>query len=81
MTPKRLALAIIALLYFSAGGLCLSEPQPTPEPTPQPWGQPTPEARWTKIIQRDDPRPFWLRLLLSLRYDFYHRDVRGGAEF
>jgi hypothetical protein len=77
MTPKRLALAIIALLYFSAGGLCLSEP----EPTPQPWGAPTPEARWTVIVQRDDPRPFWLRLLLSLRYDFYHRDVRGGAEF
>jgi hypothetical protein len=75
MTPKRLALAIIALLYFSAGGLCLSEPVPAP------WGQPTPEARWTKIIHRDDPRPFWLRLLLSIRYDFYHKDVRGGAEF
>jgi hypothetical protein len=75
MTSKHSALALIALLYFSAGGLCLSEPVPAP------WGQPTPEARWAAPVQRDDPRPFWLRLLLSIRYDFYHRDVRGGAEF
>jgi hypothetical protein len=68
---------LIALFTLGAGGLCLSEPQPTP----QPWGQPTPEARWTKIIQRDDPRPFWLRLLLSIRYDFYLKDISGGAVF
>jgi hypothetical protein len=77
MTPKRSALALVLALYFVAGGVCLSEP----EPTPQPGGQPTPEARWAKIIQRDDPRPFLIRLLLSIRYDFYHRDVRGGADF
>jgi hypothetical protein len=75
MTPKRLALAIIAVLYTAAGGLCLSEPVPAP------WGQPIPEARWAHPVQRDDPRPFWLRLLLSIRYDFYHKDVRGGATF
>ena len=71
MTPKRLALAIIALLYFSAGGLCLSEP----------WGAPTPLARFTHPVERDDPRPFLIRLLFSIRYDFYHKDVRGGATF
>jgi hypothetical protein len=75
MTSKHAALAIVAVLYSAAGGLCLSEPEP------RPWGQPTPEAKWTVIVQRDDPRPFLIRLLLSLRYDFYHRDVRGGADF
>ncbi len=75
LSPRLSALAIIALLYFSAGGLCLSEPVPAP------WGQPTPEAKWTVIVHRDDPRPFWVRLLLSIRYDFYHKDVRGGATF
>jgi hypothetical protein len=75
MTSKHSALAIIALLYFAAGGLCLSEPEP------QPWGQPTPLAKWAAPIQRDDPRPFWVRLFLSIRYDFVHKDVRAGATF
>lgn len=73
MRPKTAALAIIAFLYFSAGGLCLSENRPL--------FQPTPLAKWTEPIPRDDPRPFWLRLLLSIRWDFYHRDIRGGADF
>jgi hypothetical protein len=71
MTPKRAALAIIALLYLGTGGLCLSEP----------WGAPTPEAKWTAIVQRDDPRPFWLRLLTSIRWDWINKDIRGGADF
>jgi hypothetical protein len=66
---------LIALFTLGAGGLCLSEPEP------RPWGHPTPQARWTAPTPRDDPRPFWVRLLTSIRYDFYHKDVRGGAEF
>lgn len=75
MTPKRAALAIIALLYLGTGGLCLSEP------VQRPWGHPTPHAKWAAPVQRDDPRSFWVRLLLSLRYDLLHRDIRGGADF
>lgn len=75
MTPKRAALAIIALLYLGTGGLCLSEPET------RPLFQPTPLAKWAEPVQRDDPRPFWVRLLLSIRYDFQNRDIRGGAEF
>jgi hypothetical protein len=71
MTSKRLALVIIALLYFSAGGFCLSEP----------WGAPTPLAQYTQPIERDDPRPFWVRLLLSLRWDFLNKELRGGTTF
>jgi hypothetical protein len=66
-----LLLALIALVYFAAGGLCLSEP----------WGAPTPLAQYTQPTPRDDPRPFWLRLLLSLRWDFYHKELRGGTTF
>jgi hypothetical protein len=75
MKPKTAALALIVLFYLGAGGLCLSEP------VPRPWGHPTPEAKWAQPIQRDDPRPFWLRLLTSIRWDFIHRDIRAGADF
>ena len=75
MKPKTAALAIIALLYLGTGGLCLSEP------VPRPWGAPTPHAKWAQPVKRDDPRPFWLRLLTSLRYDFLNKDIRGGADF
>jgi hypothetical protein len=71
MTSKRLALAIIAVLYSAAGGLCFSEP----------WGAPTPLAQYTQPIKRDDPRPFWVRLLLSLRWDFLNKELRGGTTF
>ena len=71
MRPKTAALALILALYFGAGGLCLSEP----------WGAPTPHAKWAEPIKRDDPRPFWVRLLTSLRYDFLNKDIRGGADF
>ncbi len=71
MKPKTAAASVILALYFSAGGLCLSEP----------WGAPTPLAQYTQPVQRDDPRPFWVRLLLSLRYDFVHKDVRAGTTF
>jgi hypothetical protein len=72
LSPRLSALAIIALLYLATARAGLSA---------EPWGQPTPDARWTSLVQRDDPRPFWIRLLLSIRYDFYHKDIRGGAEF
>jgi hypothetical protein len=75
MKPKTAAASVILALYFSAGGLCLSEPEP------RPWGAPTPEAKWTIPVERDDPRPFWLRLLTSLRWDFVNKDIRGGATF
>jgi hypothetical protein len=66
---------LIALFTLGAGGLCLSEPVPAP------WGAPTPQARWAAPTPRDDPRPFLIRLLLSLRYDLVHRDVRAGTSF
>jgi hypothetical protein len=66
---------LIALFTLGAGGLCLSEPEP------RPWGAPTPQARWAAPTPRDDPRPFLIRLLLSLRYDLIHRDVRAGTSF
>jgi hypothetical protein len=78
MTSAKLTAALLLALYLGAG-LCFAIPEAAP--TPQPWGQPTPEARWAQPVQRDDPRPFLIRLLLSLRYDFYHKDIRGGAEF
>ena len=71
MTAKLTAALLIAI-YIAAGRLCFAT---------DPWGAPTPEAKWTAIVQRDDPRPFWLRLILSIRWDFYHKDIRGGAEF
>ena len=74
MTPSRLVLAVITLLYLGTG-LCLSGG------VREPWGAPTPHAKWLDLIQREDPRPFWVRLLLSLRYDFHNKDIRGGAEF
>ncbi len=79
MTPAKLTAALLLALYLGAG-VCFSSPDRFTE-----IGQTTPLpknlARWAQPVQRDDPRPFWLRLLLSLRYDFYHRDVRGGATF
>jgi hypothetical protein len=75
MTPKRTAALLIVLFYLGAGGLCLSEP------VPRPWGQPTPDAKWIAPIPRDDPRPFLIRLLTSIRWDWLHKDIRGGAEF
>lgn len=72
MTPKRTAALLLLLGYLAAGHVCFSA---------QPWGAPTPEAKWAQPIPRDDPRPFWIRLLLSLRYDFLNRDIRGGTEF
>jgi hypothetical protein len=71
MTPAKLTAALLLALYLGAG-VCFAT---------VPWGQPTPLAKWAEPVERDDPRPFWVRLLLSLRYDFYHRDVRGGATF
>jgi hypothetical protein len=35
-----------------------------------PLGPPTPDAKWIAPIPRDDPRPFWVRLLTSIRWDF-----------
>lgn len=75
MTSKRYALAIIAVLYSVAGGLCLSEPEP------RPLCQPTPLAKWAAPVQRDDPRPFLIRLLLSIRWDFFNKTIQGGATF
>ena len=71
MRPKTAVLTLIVLFYLGAGGLCLSEP----------WGAPTPHAKWAQPVQRDDPRPFWVRLLTSIRWDFLNKDIRGGAEF
>ena len=72
MRPKRTAALLVLLAYLAAGRVCFST---------EPWGAPTPHARWAEPVKRDDPRPFWVRLLTSIRWDFYHRDIRGGAEF
>lgn len=72
MNSKRTAALLIAFAYLAAGRACFSA---------QPWGAPTPHARWAQPIPRDDPRPFWIRLLLSLRWDFFNKDIRGGADF
>ncbi len=78
MTPAKLTAALLLSLYLGAGLSFASDRfadigQTTPLPKNL--------ARWTHPTQRDDPRPFWIRLLLSIRYDFYHKDVRGGADF
>lgn len=75
LPPKTAALAIIVLFYLATGGFCL------PESEARPTWQPTPLAKWAAPVQRDDPRPFLIRLLLSIRWDFYHKDIRGGADF
>lgn len=75
MTAKLTAAIIIAV--YLVAGLCFASVSEIGESTPLPKNL----AKWAQPVQRDDPRPFWVRLLLSLRYDFYHRDVRGGADF
>ena len=72
MRPKTAALTLIVLFYLATGRVCFST---------EPWGQPTPEAKWAQPIQRDDPRPFWVRLLLSLRWDFHKKELTGGTTF
>ena len=77
MTAKLTAAILIAA--YLVAGLCFASEAEAEigEFTPLPKNL----AKWAQPVQRDDPRPFWVRLLLSLRYDFYHRDVRGGADF
>jgi hypothetical protein len=70
MTAKLTA-ALLLALYLGAGACFATAP----------WGAPTPHAKWAAPVERDDPRPFWLRMLTSIRWDFYHKDIRGGAEF
>lgn len=47
----------------------------------EPWGAPKPFAKWAEPHQSEDPRPFWARLLLSLRWDFKEKLLTGEAEF
>ncbi len=75
MTAKLTAAILIAV--YLVAGLCFASVAEIGESTPLPKNL----ATWAQPVQRDDPRPFWIRLLLSLRYDFYHKDIRGGAEF
>jgi hypothetical protein len=78
MNPAKLTAALLLSLYLGAGlSFASAERFADIGQTPLPKNL----ARWTSLVQRDDPRPFWIRLLLSLRYDFYHKDVRGGADF
>ena len=81
MTSRRAALFLIAILYLGAGAcLAIDRFADLGKTTPPP-GEEMPYAKWAQPLERDDPRPFWLRLLLSLRWDFHHRDIRGGTTF
>ena len=75
MTAKLTAAILIAA--YLAAGVCFASVSEIGETTPLPKNL----AKWAQPVQRDDPRPFWLRLLLSIRYDFQNRDIRGGADF
>lgn len=75
MTAKLTA-ALLITIYLGAG-LCFANVCEIGNATPLPKNL----AQWTEPVHRDDPRPFWVRLLLSIRYDFLNRDIRGGATF
>jgi hypothetical protein len=81
MTPAKLTAALLLALYLGAGVCFAVDRFADLNKTIPPPGQPTPLAKWAVPVKRDDPRPFLIRLLLSLRYDFYHKDIRGGADF
>lgn len=72
MNARHTAAGMIAAGYIAGFFLIESDASP--------WGAPRPEAEWIKF-STEDPRPFWVRLLLSLRWDFQNNQLTGGAEF
>jgi hypothetical protein len=72
MTSRHAVFSVVAAGYIAGGFFIESEPSP--------WGAPRPEAEWIKF-STEDPRPFWARLLLSLRWDFEKNQLTGAAEF
>ncbi len=69
MRPRYAAVGLVAAAYLS----CLA--------IDQPWGAPTPLAHYAEPREGQDERPFWARLLLSLRWDFFNKQLTGEAEF
>ena len=69
MKPRYAAVGVVAAAYLS----CLA--------IDQPWGAPAPLAHYAEPREGLDDRPFWVRLLLSLRWDFLNNQLTGEAEF
>lgn len=71
MKPRYAAVGLVAAAYLSCLAIDID----------QPWGAPTPLAHYAEPREGPDERPFWVRLLLSLRWDFLNKQLTGEAEF